>query len=167
MSDFTSGSDWTPERANEVARIHERFLDALEEIRGVYQRLIELTRDQSRVLQAGVTEELLLLAGDKEREMTRVESLGQRLRETRSVWDGIQSGIEPEQRAELRRRLEEVGQTLKDLVTLEEDENRCLLEKRDETVRELQRLEGVRKFRGAYVATRPPSSSPSLLDESQ
>ena len=56
MSDFASGADWTPEGAKEVARVHERFLDALEEIRGVYQRLIELTRDQSRVLQAGVTE---------------------------------------------------------------------------------------------------------------
>jgi hypothetical protein len=168
MSDSSQSTTSAQVRARDADpdRIYRRFVDDLEEIQTLYGRLTELTRDQSRILQLGVSEELLHLAEAKEREMARLEVLEERLRGARELWEGIQTKITDQQKARVKTLMDGVSKVLKDLVALEEEENRRLLEKREETVQEIRRLDGVRKFQGAYASTQLPKA-PRLLDQKE
>lgn len=168
MSDRAPSPTTTPGAAGNAdpERVYERFVADLQEIQALYTRLTELTRDQSRILQQGVSEDLLHLAEAKEREMARLEVIEERMRGTRDVWESVQSRLSEHQKSTVKSLMEAVSQVLKDLVALEEEENRRLLEKREETVQEIRRLDGVRKFQGAYAAAQPPGQ-PRVLDQKE
>ncbi len=78
------------------------FIRDLEEAEAIYRRLIGLTRNQSKVLQAGVSPELIDLARAKEEEMARLSVLEARMGPARTAWTEMRERISGELRGEVQ-----------------------------------------------------------------
>jgi hypothetical protein len=140
------------------------FMRDLEEAETIYRRLIGLTRNQSRILQGGVSPELLDLARSKEEEMARLSELEARMGPARMAWAQIRDRISGELRSEVQAVVGRVEEVLLELLRLEEEEGQALTVKRDETIAQIRRLDSARKVRNAYSSRPPPSS---LLDQKE
>jgi len=140
------------------------FIKDLEAAETVYRRLLSLTRDQSDVLRAGVSPELLDLVRAKEEELSRLGDLEKSLAPARGAWLDLRERISADLRSEVQSVVGRVEAVLRELIQIEEAEGRALLSKRDETIAEIHRLDSARKVRGAYGAAPPP---PTLLDQKE
>ena len=140
------------------------FIKDLEQAEQIYRRLLGLTRNQSDVLRAGVSPELLELARAKEEELGRLGELEARMGPTRSVWTELRDRISQELRTEVQTVVSRVELVLQELIQMEEQEGRALSLKRDETIAQIRRLDSARKVRGAYGGT---PTTPSLLDQKE
>jgi hypothetical protein len=140
------------------------FMKDLEEAEKVYRRLLGLTRNQSEVLRGGVSQELLALVRAKEEELARLAQIELRMGPARSAWAGVRERISGELKSEVQAVVGRVETVLRELLQLEEAEGRALLEKRDETIAQIRRLDSARKVRGAYIG---PSSPQTLLDKKE
>jgi len=140
------------------------FIRDLEQAEGIYRRLLGLTRNQSEILQGGVSQDLLELARAKEEELKRLTEVEARLGPTRSAWTGLRDRISSELRLEVQRVVDRVESVLRELIQMEEEEGRSLAEKRNETISQIRKLDSARKVRGAYLGNTPP---PALLDQKE
>ncbi|MBI4584299.1 MAG: hypothetical protein HY717_09790 [Planctomycetes bacterium] len=130
----------------------QELLGALQAAEEIYLRLIELGRNQSRLLQGGYSEELLELAKRKESEMARLSYLESGMRRARSKWDSLQSSLPETEREPVQKMLARVEKTLRELLQLEEESSRLLLQQRDQILGQIQRLHAARKFQKAYFS---------------
>ncbi len=140
------------------------FIRDLEEAEAIYRRLIHLTRNQSKVLQDGVTPELLELARAKEEEMSRLSSLEARMGPARSAWTEMRGRISEELRGEVQAVVARVESVLRELIGIEEEEGRSLTTKREETIAQIRRLDSARRVQSAYGGAPRPSH---LLDQKE
>src|SRR5262245_20593700 len=140
------------------------FIRDLEQAEAIYKRLLALTRNQSEVLRAGVSPELLALVKAKEGEIARLDELEKTLGPARRSWMGLRDLAAPEVKGEVQAVVGRVQAVLRSLLDLEAEEGRCLAARRDETLAQIQRLDAERKMRGAYRGGEP---SPAHLDRKE
>lgn len=149
-------------QAMDVHKTVGQFVRDLEETREVYRKLIELTRDQSRILRSGVSDELMDLARTKNQELTRLEGIESRMKATRANWESLKSRLSAPERDRVRAAVSGVEEVLKELLALEERESEELRQKRNESIESFRRVENARKVQRAYGAAAP--SRPGTLD---
>ena len=140
------------------------FIRDMEEAEAIYRRLLGLTRNQSEIMKAGVSPELLDLARAKEEELARLAEIEIRMGPVRSAWTELRERISGELRSKVQAVVGRVGEVLRELLRMEDEESRVLAAKREETIAQIRRLDSARKVRGAY-ASAPPS--PALLDQKE
>lgn len=128
----------------------ESFLEELRQMQQIYRKLIELTENQSRVIVAGVTEEVIRLAEDKSRELERLERLEPRLEASKAHWRSVKESLQPSDRDRVLAVIHQVEETLRRLLELEEEEGHALRRRRDETEKELKHLDNSRRLHHAY-----------------
>ena len=140
------------------------FIRDLGEAEAIYRRLTELTRNQSEILRAGISPELLELVQAKEGELERLAQLEKTLGPARRSWIDFRERAPDGVRSEVQAVVGRVEGVLRTLLELEAEEGRCLAARRDETISQIRRLDSARKMRGAYGGGEPP---PALLDQKE
>jgi hypothetical protein len=135
------------------------FVRDLADAESIYQRLIELTRKQSEVLESGDTERLMDFARQKESELGRLAPVEVRLRSARESWGDVESGVSAEQRRSVQEGVRGVETVLRQLLELEEEQNRAILKRREGTLEEIRRIEAGRRVQKAYGAASAHGSS--------
>ena len=140
---------------NDVREHVVEFLDSLKESEKVYRRLIELTREQSGVLRSGDTDELMRIARLKESQMARLESVERRMHVTRATWNTNQGDMSRAERRAVEEAVGRVEGVLRDLLTLEKEQEQAIVGQREETLAGIQRLEAGRRVQRAYTAPAP------------
>ena len=142
----------------------QAFIRDLGEAEAIYRRMMELTRNQSETLRAGVCPALLELVKAKEEELGRLARLEQTLGPARRNWIGLRDRAPAAVQGEVQAAVGRVGTVLRALLDLEEEEARSLAARRDETIAQIRRLDAARKIRGAYAGGGAP---PALLDQKE
>ena len=139
----------------EVAQKVERFLADLTEVEQIYSRLIELTRNQSRILQSGLSDAVLRFAQSKSAEMSRLDEVEPRMQEGRGFWRAQKLTVSSADRARVEGAIARVESVLRELVELEEEEQRIIARRRHETAAQIRRVDNARRLQSAYGSTVP------------
>lgn len=124
----------------------EAFLEDLAALKECYRRLQEMTRRQQALVASGDVRELQQLVDLKQRAMAEVGELSARSQQRRAEV----GPLEPAAREAANRALEEVQAELRALLVLEEESQKALLARRDDTGGKLKTIHQGRKARDLY-----------------
>lgn len=139
----------------------------LREQREIYGELESHTRRQGEILLAGLSDEILALARDKESTLERIEVIETRIAPAKARWHSDRDQLSTEVRAEVQAELDALHQILGDLIALESEQQRRVEEVRLETADKLKKIDGGRRVNQAYGATPQGAPSPRYLDRTE
>ena len=140
-----------------------RLLEDLESLEKIYLKLIELTENQSQVIASGVTEELMRLADSKSLELDRLATVEARMKQSQARWESQRENFGEMDRGRVKQAVGRVEDVLRRLLKLEEEEGQALARRRDDTVREMRRMDNSRRLSAAYGE--PRKAPISALDQ--
>ncbi len=150
---------------NSGAQVVDQFLSDIRRSAEIYGSLIELTHEQGRVLSSGDTDELIRIAREKQAQLSRLGPLDASIRTTRKEWEDDPSRLPASRREEVNEAVSHLETVLKDLLTLERDQERVLLSEKEKALEEIRRVDAGRRVQRAYAAG--PASSRSVLDRKE
>jgi flagellar biosynthesis/type III secretory pathway chaperone len=131
----------------------EEFLALLGEMKEGYRGLQAMARRQQELMAAGDVPNLQELVDRKQKEMARLAELSARSQKGRREL----GALAPDGRDAVNGALEEVQAELKALLALEEESQKALLARRDDTGGKLKTLHQGRKARDLYGGGGGPS----------
>ena len=140
---------------------------ALEEAETVYQGLADLAREHSTVLEGGSpdADDLIRVAKSKQTQLSRLEGTESRMRAERQVWQEIQPRVSEEDRRSVQEAYGRVESVLRQLLSLEAEQQQALLSQRESTIGELKRIDAARKVQRAYSSPIPEPRG--LVDQTE
>lgn len=138
-------------------------LSALETERGVYARILELSRKGRELAAAGQGEELLAVIAEKGQLSEQAAAAGERSRALKAGWDTLAGRLGAAERERGRRLIDEVRELLRQIIAEDDECQKLLAGKRDGKLEELLRVQQGRKMHQAYG--RKPPASPHFKDE--
>lgn len=120
--------------------------------------LLELSRRQRALIDADDYTQLLVVLGQKQRILGRLEELKGREPDLLERWQAERDGLESTTRAECDQALAETETILADLAEEENDATQHLAQRRDETRRELEALAQGSEVHDAYRDSLAPAT---------
>lgn len=123
---------------------------ALAEQRACYEEMLAIAEGQRETLLSGDPDALMDLVRRKQRVMERLERIDRRMEGARDRWAGERDAAATELRAEVDRRVDDVGTLLSRLIAAEEEGARMAGAMRDETLSRLKNHANKAKIRSAY-----------------
>jgi hypothetical protein len=149
-----------------VAVTSREFRDLLElfgQEKACYTSLLDLSRRQKSVIEAGEVEALLTIISQKQSVLYQVAGVEDRLIPYKRNWRAVRESIDEDDRQMLDMALSTVGELLAELIALEKESEEILSHRRDQT-----RVELVEAARGRAVhekyASGPADSPARYLD---
>lgn len=136
--DTRPASEWLP-----------AVIRALDEQQVLCSRLAELGDEQALHVQAGRTEELMRVLGDRQQLLDRIVRINSRLEPFRSRRENLLPRLNDQQRGQIEQRIESIA-GLVDRVRRRDDQDRQILELQRKTVAD--ELAGIGKLKGAVAA---------------
>jgi uncharacterized protein YukE len=134
------------------------LLELLQQQRDLYHELYQLSEQQSRLIEAGQTEELLALLSKRQELVERLAELNSRLSPYRDHWRSLAEQLPPDEQQRLRRLLDEVQSLLQAIIEQDDSDREHLQSARREVSNELQQTtkagSAVQAYRGASAAAR-------------
>ena len=139
----------------------------LEEAEAVYRDLADLAREHRTVLESGSpdADELIRVAKSKETQLSRLERAESRMRTEREAWQEIQPRVSEEDRRSVQEAYGRVESVLRQLLSLEAEQQQALLSQKEGTLGELKRIEAARKIQRAYSSPIPEPRG--LVDQTE
>src|ERR1700685_687793 len=126
-----------------LATLHD-ILDVLRRRRAHCNDLLELSRQQNRIINASDYSSLLGVLGQKHRILGRLDEIKRRYRELGRQWTALRESGPPSVRQDCQAVISETESILSELLQTEKDGAEQLQDRRDETRRQLESIaEGV------------------------
>lgn len=123
------GTDW-----------ERRLLGLLDEQLMLYERLDELSRRQSELIEQEETDRLLSLLGERQGVIDRIEALDASMRPFRDSWDRLVSPLPESRRVVIRERLDRLTALVGEIAKRDEADRLRLEQRRDAVGDELAGL---------------------------
>ncbi|HRQ72119.1 MAG TPA: flagellar export chaperone FlgN, partial [Phycisphaerales bacterium] len=101
-------------------RLASRIVEALDRQLALFRRLDTLSRRQRDVVNAGDTDQLLGVLGERQEVIEQLERLGEQLRPVRRGWDSMLERLPTNRRAEVRERLDALAELAAALASRDE-----------------------------------------------
>ncbi len=144
-------------------RLASRIVEALDRQLALFRRLDTLSRRQRDVVNAGDTDQLLGVLGERQEVIEQLERLGEQLRPVRRGWDSMLERLPTNRRAEVRERLDALAELAAAIASRDEADRRVLEERRGAIAGEVNTLGRARGAAGAYAAPEP-AATPRFQD---
>jgi hypothetical protein len=141
----------------------EGALEALKRERDLYAKILELSREQRRLAEAGSTEELLAVLAEKGRLAEEAAQASEGSRELKRDWAEKKAGMGADDAARGQELLDAVAGILKQVLAEEEECERSIGQRKHGTMEDLLKLQKGRKIAQAYG--KKPPQDPRFKDE--
>ena len=137
----------------------QTILESLKEEAGLCTELTTLRQEQRRLIDAGEAEQLLDVLARKQRAITRIGQLEERLRPVKSNWDQCRRSYTAANRVAIGEAFREVRSLLEALIAKETEDAEVLAARKKQTEEEIQTFDRKRRVERVYrtVETRPES----------
>jgi hypothetical protein len=142
---------------------NEQALEALENERDAYARILELSRRQLRLAESGDAEELLAVLAEKGELAERAARASEDSRELKASWSAVAPQLSPEDAERGQRLLDEVTGILKQVLAEEDACQQALARRQEGTMEEILKMQKGRRIAQAYG--RKPVQDPRFKDE--
>lgn len=117
-----------------------RLLELLDEQLMLYERLDELSRRQSELIEQEETDRLLSLLGERQDVIDRIEAVDASMRPFRDQWDRLVGPLPESRRVVIRERLDRLTVLVGEIAGRDEADRRRLEQRRDAVGDELAGL---------------------------
>lgn len=132
------------------------MLDLFEFRREHCRLLLELSRQQRELIDAGDFTKLVLVLGQKQRILGRLDESNSRFSEIRRQWPQLQTTLEPALRAKCDETLKATETLLAELLREEQQSTEHLIKRRDATQKQLQAIARGTEVHHAYRESLAP-----------
>ena len=120
-----------------------------------YTSLLDLSRRQRGLIEDGDIDRLMEVLGQKQRILTTVEGIEERLSPYKQEWTSLREGLDEDDRQVLDLALSTVEELLAELIDLEKKSEQLLADCRDETQRQLSEAVRGNAVHRAYTGKEP------------
>lgn len=128
-----------------------------------YTALLNFSRRQRTVIEAGDMDGLLRILGDKQKILSRVGEIEKLLRPYKENWQAVRARLHEAERQKLGEALRSVEELLAELIRAEKESEELLLLCREAVAKELKQTVQGRTVNTAY-GTKAPERSARFLD---
>lgn len=138
-------------------------LEALEAERGIYARILELSRQGRESAAAGRGQELLQVLAEKGRLSEQAAAAGEQSRALKAGWQELADRLGAAERERGRRLIAEVRELLGEIIAEDDQCQKLLAARRDGALEEMLKVQQGRRLHQAYGRKAPPG--PHFKDE--
>lgn len=128
---------------------HEELIALVREQEALYERLVALSEAQRGAIEAGRSDELLGVLGQRQQLVDAIVEVSTRLEPFRERFEELVSGLPEAYRSEVNERVERLGSLMRSIAERDEADRALLKKHRDELSGS---VEGVRRSAGAVKA---------------
>lgn len=134
----------------------------------VVSKLLDLTRQQAQWVEESEMTSLLEVLGEKQKLLSDLGILEKRLLPYRDQDPASRKWKSEAEREDCRKRIQACEQMIAEVIALENGSQKSLIEKRDRTYHQLQKLDQGSRVHGAYSQQMhmPSGKSPNAFQES-
>lgn len=136
--------------------LYRDLVALLQEHRGLYEQLDELSRRQSALIEAEETDPLLTVLAERQAIIDRLDHANRKLAPARQTWDRVGPEFSADDREHVRLLIDEVTRIAVGVAARDEQDRRRMESRRDEMADEMMSLNKSRRAFTAYGAPAGP-----------
>lgn len=153
--------------ADDTLNIEERtdqLIALLEEQRGCYRQLKQLSEGQRRLITDQNPEALLKVLADRQRLVDRLGELNVSLAPFRREWASTYTQMQPDRRHRVQRVLDDINTLLGSILVTDAEDSRMLTSRREGIREEMKQAATGRMANSAYVSRAYRAPAPTAAD---